>query len=341
MSRLGFAPSKILVRMPNWIGDLVMATPVLRALKEGFPEVEITAMCLTSQAELFLQDPHVDKIWGIEKGGKKIPEKIKEERYEVGILLTNSFSSAWLLWRGGVPIRIGYSREGRRIFLTHPVRKKEEDIHQVDQYKRLLEPLGVSGEKIEPKLYVKEEEREVVVKLLQKEGYEKGQQLIGINPLAAYGPAKCWPEERYHQLLKKLQKHAEFFVVVLGEASSYDKVASIIGEESKNRKNFAGKTSLRELAVLMQEMDLLITNDSGPMHIAAALDTPLLALFGSTDEKRTGPYGKEGSVLKKKVSCSPCFQRVCPIDFRCMKGISVEAVYQKALQVLQRKKSYV
>ena len=336
-------PENIIVRMPNWLGDFVMGTPVLSLLKKAFPKAKLTVMCLSSLTELLTDDPRIDELFGFhkeqniylrKKEGFRVIDKLKEGRYDLGILLTNSFSSAWWFYRGGVKNRIGYQGHFRRFLLSKAL-KPVQEVHQVDQYKALLKPLGIEDSKAAPKLYVPKEKKEEVQKLLSKGGFQKGQKLIGMNPTAAYGPAKCWPEKRYKELAKRLLEDQETFILFFGDDKGFEMVKRIADGMDERVLNLAGVTSLQELTALIGELDLLVTNDSGPMHIGAALDTPLIAIFGSTDPKLTGPYQKNG-VIQKSVFCSPCFKRVCPIDFRCMKQISVEEVYQKSLAILQK-----
>lgn len=336
-------PQNILVRMPNWIGDLVMATPVLTDLREAFPKASITAMCPSPLCDLLKQDASIDELFCFTRLSNKflrrrelrnIIAKIETGKFDTAVLLTNSFSSAWWCWQGKVEKRIGYSAHFRRIFLTDVVSWPKENLHQVDLYKKLIEPLGVPHSRTCPRLYVIKSEVEESKQLLYQRGYIKGKKLIGINPGAAYGSAKCWPPERFRALALELAK--EGFVVFFGDASTFQLVRDICSGLPETVMNLAGVTSLRELACIIKDCNLLITNDSGPMHIAAAFDTPLIALFGSTDEKATGPYGRPDAVMHKHASCSPCFKRVCPIDFRCMKEISVSEVAEKARQLLQR-----
>jgi len=320
-------PQNIIVRMPNWIGDLVMATPVLTELRNAYPHASITAMCQSPVCELLREDKSIDELFCFTKPEnqflrrenlRNIIEKLKEGKYDVGILLTNSFSSAWWFWQGGVKTRIGYAMHFRRFLLNVPVIRPQEKMHQVDVYKKLLQPLGLTPSQTAPRLYVTEQEVAASKKLL----YRAGKPLIGINPGAAYGSAKCWPPERFRSLALRLVQ-AGFHVVFFGNASTKDMCQGLPEEVM----NLAGITSLRELACLIKDCDLLVTNDSGPMHIAAAFEVPMVALFGSTDDMATGPYGRQADVVNKRVSCSPCFKRTCPIDFRCMTQISVDEVF--------------
>lgn len=331
-------PKTILVRMPNWIGDLVMATPVLTDLRNAFPKASITAMCRTPISDLLQKDAAIDELFSFTKvennflrrEPRDLVAKIEAGKFDTAILLTNSFSSAWLCWQGNVPRRIGYPDHFRWLLLTDRVAR--EPMHQVDCYKKLLEPLSIPKSDTAPRLYVSEKEVEMSKELLYQRGYKKGERLIGINPGAAYGSAKCWPPERFRALALELLRDGS--IVFFGDASTFSLVKEICKGLPEQVMNLAGVTSLRELACIIKDCNLLITNDSGPMHIGAAFGTPLIALFGSTDEEMTGPYGQKGSVIRKKVPCSPCFKRVCPIDFPCMKGIQVEEVVQRARDLL-------
>lgn len=333
----------IIVRMPNWIGDLVMATPILTDLRKTFPRARITAMAKTPICELLEGDLAIDELFCFRKPSnqflkreekRNIIAKLQEGKYDLGILLTNSFSSAWWFWQAGIARRIGYSSFPRNFFLTDRVAKPIEKVHQVDFYKRLLAPLKIPISKTAPRLYVSEKELQESRELLFQRGYKKGKTLVGINPGASYGSAKCWPADRFRSLALRLLDDG-VSVVFFGDVASMDLVKSICSGLPKEVMDLAGVTSLRELVCLIQDCDLLITNDSGPMHIADAVNTPLVAIFGSTDDQVTGPYGQKNSVLTKRVSCSPCMKRVCPIDFRCMMQISVEEVVQKARDKLQ------
>jgi heptosyltransferase-2 len=335
-------PQNILVRMPNWIGDLVMATPVLTDLRTAFPDASITAMCCTPTCELLQTDPTIDELFCFTKPLNKflrrqerrnIIAKLEKSKFDIALLLTNSFSSAWWCWQANIPRRIGYAAHFRTFLLTDAM-KKPQKMHQVDQYKHLLSALSIpTPSTTKPRLFVDTQEEKKTKLLLYQRGFIEKKKLIGINPAAAYGTAKCWPPKRFRELALALAK--EYFVILLGDASTFSLVRNICKGLPSHVLNLAGVTSLRELACLIKACDLFITNDSGPMHIAAAFGTPLIALFGSTDDSMTGPYGQKEAVINKHIPCSPCFKRTCPIHhLRCMTEISVEEVLQKAYDQL-------
>ncbi len=343
------SPKNILVRMPNWIGDLIMATPVLTDLRRAFPKAEITAMCRTPISELLKKDEAIDELFSFTKPSneflrrqdlRNIIAKIEAGKYDTGILLPNSFSSAWWFWQGKVKRRIGFAAHFRSLLLTDaiPFPKNRDSQHLVLTYKHLLKPLGIPVSDTAPRLYVTGQEIEESKQLLYQRGYIKGKKLIGINPGAAYGTAKCWPPDRFRSLALKLLEETDAWIVFFGDSATSSLVKEICFGLPERVMNLAGVTNLRELACIIKDCSVLVTNDSGPMHIGAAFGTPLVALFGSTDETVTGPYGQGHGVIHKKVKCSPCFKRVCPIDFRCMTSISVEEVAECVHQRLSSKK---
>ncbi len=324
--------------MPNWVGDLVMATPLLSALRTHFPKASITAMCVAPLSDLLKEDQSIDELFSFHREEHRflrrdaqqgLVAKLRAGRYDIGILAPRSFSSAFWFWQGGVQRRIGFGGRWRSWLLTDVVPWPSSRQHLSRTYQELLRPLQIVPSAIAPRLFVTEREREAGEALLLRRGYRLGAPLIGVHAGAAYGPAKSWPKERFQELIRRLDVQGDAFIVILGDAAMRETAHEFSLDTSPRVINLAGVTSLRELMAVIQRVTLLVVNDSGPMHIAAALGVPLVALFGSTDAEVTGPYGQEGAVVQKKVSCSPCFLRVCPIDFRCMRGISVEDVLER------------
>ena len=331
-------PKNIIMRMPNWLGDLVMATPIIHEVRKKWPNANITAMCQANTGALLASDPNLNEVYRFKKPNGwihrsqhcEIIDTLKRGEYDLGIILTNSFSSAWWFWRGNVTNRIGFATNLRSFLLNEavPFPKNKETQHLVLTYKALIEPMGIPISSTPPTLYVSDEEAKAAQILLEANGYQpKHNILIGINPGAAFGSAKCWLPDRFHAVTEKLLEDPRVVVAYFGDSIGAPLVNDICKDFNSRVINFAGKTSIRELLALIQLCAVMLTNDSGPMHIAAALKTPLVALFGSTNDVKTGPYG-EGIVIHKHVECSPCYKRVCPIDFRCMKQIEVDEVYE-------------
>ncbi len=344
-------PQKIIIRMPNWIGDLVMATPIFAEVANRYPQAEITAMCRRPICQLLEKDPHIDELFCFSKSGlftrrqerRNIVQTLQKGRYDLGILLPNSFSSAWLFWQGKVKRRLGYSGHFRRLLLTDPLQFPEHRAkqHLVTTYKMLLQPLGIPLSESPPQVYVSNSEKIKAKDLLRSYGVEEGDRILGVNPGAAYGSAKCWPAERFALLCHRLlAEDQNLSMILFGDQQTAETVKKICKNLPKKAINLAGLTSLRELMALIGSCDAFLTNDSGPMHIASALNVPVVALFGSTDETVTGPYAG-GKILNKHVSCSPCFKRTCPIDFRCMQGIRVEEVQAAVKSTITRGKNDV
>lgn len=338
---------KIIVRMPNWIGDFVMGIPVLHDLRRAFPDAEITALTTTTLVPILKRDPNVNHVIGFSRDRRFFPKtslgqslilEIRKGKYDIGILLTNSFSSATHFYLGGVAQRIGFCDRSRRYLLNKgmafPERRKEQ--HLVMTYKMLLAPLGIEISETRPELFLSEEEIQ-----LAREKIPAGKRVIAINPGAAYGSAKCWIPERFREVARDLlSQDSDRVVLFFGDKGTKDLVDTICRNLGERVINLAGKTSLRELMAFIKISDVFLTNDSGPMHIAAALRVPLVALFGSTDSKVTGPY-LNGSVIQKPVSCSPCFKRTCPIDFRCMKQITSDEVIKALERALAKEEGYL
>lgn len=335
--------SNIIVRMPNWVGDLIMATPIIKDLRQAFPEAKITVMVRRPLQELLEKSEDIDEIFSFHKPDnpflrrrqrRNLIEKIRLGKYDLGLLLTNSFSSAWCFYQGNIKEIVGYKCHWRSLLLTKRVPYPDKG-HQIDIYKKLLEPLGISHSDTQPYLTLEKKEVDEARKIIEQRGYKRGKPLIGIHPCSAYGMAKCWPKEYFQKLAKELLKEEDLFLLFFGQQGDDEIIKEICEVLPSRAMNLAGVTTLTELACLIELSDILVTNDSGPMHIACALKKPLIALFGSTDPEKTGPYTEDAKMIKKDLPCSPCHLRKCPIDFPCMRSISVEEVLEQIKDVQQ------
>ncbi len=325
-----------------------MATPILRDLRKAYPEAHITAMCRSPICELLKEDPEIDELFCFSKASgfgrreerRNIIEKLRKGKYDLGILLTHSFSSAWWFWLGKIQNRLGYECNGRKLLLTHslPFPQNLQNQHLVVTYKMLLEPLGIPVSDTPPRLYLSLKEMSDARTLLRQHGIPEGVLIVGINPGATYGSAKCWLPERFREVTERLLRNRDVYIVYFGDQATTSLVKEICAGLPSRVINLAGMTSLRELSSLISHCDVILTNDSGPMHIADAIGTPIVALFGSTSEVVTGPY-RSGTLIHKHVECSPCYQRTCPIDFRCMKRIEADEVYEAISKILNAKRS--
>jgi len=334
---------QIVVRMPNWLGDAVMGTPIVEDIKKDNPQAHLTVLCHSGIKSLLEANPHIDDFIAFSRDKKNSPqekrrifEALREKKFDAGLLLTRSFSSAWWFFRGGVKNRIGFNDHFRKFLLTHPqtVPENEEYEHQVITYKKLLLPLGINPSQTSPSLHLLPDEIDQAIKALEGFGIlTKEHLVIGVNPGAAFGSAKCWLPERFVELNRRLLQTPHVRLLYFGDATGKPLVDDICSHFGPRVVNLAGKTSLRSFMAYLSICNCLVTNDSGPMHVAAALKTPLVAIFGSTNEIKTGPYAS-GTIIHKHVACSPCYKRKCPIDFRCMKSITVDDVFNAILQTV-------
>lgn len=341
-------PRNILVRAPNWIGDAVMCEPAIRGLRSLFPEAEITMLAKRAVAELFSAAPELSRVVvyddkGLHAGlsGKwSLAGTLRRHGFDLAVLFQNAFEAAFLAWLAGIPQRYGYATDGRVFFLTTPVAVPSRGVHQVEYYWNLLKPLGLSGGASLPTLVVTaDESRQLDIRLA---GAEVGLSdiVIGINPGSTYGSAKRWLPERFAEVAQRLaerigqDENAQVVVVILGARGEESLGKDIAARINRRSVVLSGATTIRELMAVVKRCRLLITNDTGPMHIAAACGVPVVAVFGPTDSHTTAPYGQERSIVREAVDCAPCLLRECPIDHRCMTRIPVDRVYDAAVQQL-------
>lgn len=330
---------KILIRGPNWVGDAVLAIPAMKAVRAHFPEAEITVLVRPWVAGLFTSATFVDKVWA-EPGPARINDwtrvtrEIRARHFDIGLLLPNSFESALMMFLGNVQQRIGYATDGRSWMLTTPIATTKEHLHQIHYYLDLLKPLSVT-EQTSIEISATPEERSNARRLLSSEGIPEGTSLLVLNPGAAYGSAKRWYDDRFAGVADILARELGLSVAIIGSEGER-RIAEQIRSRMKTRAAVLnGKTSLETLIGVLAESSLMITNDSGPMHIAAALGTPTVAVFGSTDETVTGPRGPHTRIVKHPVECSPCLLRECPIDHRCMTHVTVDDVCRAARELVR------
>ncbi|MGO8736238.1 MAG: lipopolysaccharide heptosyltransferase II [Terriglobia bacterium] len=338
-------PKKIMVRATNWIGDAVMSLPAIEALHARFPDSEIVLVSKPWVSEIYWNHPAVSRqiVYDAEgehrgaRGFWKLVRKLRSERFDAALLLQNAFHAAWMAWCARIPIRIGYARDGRSSLLSEAVELPPPAAygHQVYYYLQLLFRCGIIERPKtlqEVRLHLADSEQKWAVKQLQTVGLGGRRFLVGLSPGASFGAAKRWLPDRYANLADRLIDGLGADVLIFGSHAEKPLAEAVARAMEHTPVLVAGKTTLREFMALLAKCHLVITNDSGPMHVAAALGLPLLAIFGSTDERATGPVGLRVRIVKHPVKCSPCGLHQCPIDFRCMTGISVDDVYTAALE---------
>jgi lipopolysaccharide heptosyltransferase II len=318
----------IVVRLPNWLGDTVMAVPALRSLREAFPAARLTAAgpWVSILAGQGLADATVTypRSWA---GRLRASCAVRALGADLAVVLPNSFESALSArhWRGRR--RVGFGVRGRAPLLTDAVPLPSPRLHQVDEYLRLVEAIGVPAVTRVPRLErpaPDTEERVTIRDRLARVGVRRdGARIVGIHLGAAYGSAKLWPPGRVVELVARMRQGDRDVAVLLGPPESGVMAAGIVAATAV--PSLVGLDSPELLPALCSEIDVLIGGDTGVSHLAAALDTPVVALFGPTDPALTAPRGP-ATVLRHAVPCAPCFYRTCPIDHPCMRGIDAEAV---------------
>jgi heptosyltransferase-2 len=344
---------RLLVRGPNWIGDAVMCEPAMGSLRTLFPAAEISLLVTPPIAELFQGHPGVDRILLYARRGRHaglagkwaLATELRRARFQVAILFQNAFEAALLACLAGVPTRHGYATDGRWFLLRDavPVPARATIRHQVYYYLDLLRPLGSIPPPRPPRLYL-EEGDERVAATLASAGVGTSDFVIGVNPGSVYGGAKRWLPDRFAETADRLVDRQRgstgrpVRVVIVGGRGE-EELGRAVAERMRHvPAQLSGRTTVRELMAVIRRCGLFLTNDTGPMHIAAAFGVPLVAVFGPTDARTTAPFGNERAIVREPVECAPCLLRECPIDHRCMTRVTVDRVYGAALAQLARMK---
>ncbi|NLI83593.1 MAG: lipopolysaccharide heptosyltransferase II [Deltaproteobacteria bacterium] len=323
---------RILVRSTNWIGDAVMTTPAMAALRAFFPAARITVAANPSVAELFSPHPSCDEVIVLDKqrahqglqGLFRFSRILNRERFDLALLFQNALEAGILAWLARIPIRAGYSTDGRGFLLTHrvPVGRAERAMHHTAYYLHMLKSLGIEGGNGRLCLTCTASERAWAQSVLGEDFW------VAINPGATYGSAKRWFPDRFARVASTLAGKTGAGILLVGGATERAIGAEIEKAVNGRVLNLMGETSVRQLMALLEKCRLLITNDSGPMHVAAALGIPLVALFGPTDHTTTSPLADNWRLVRKPAECAPCLKRTCPTDHRCMEAIGPDDVLQ-------------
>lgn len=339
VKQLGQTPlQRILVRGTNWIGDAVMTTPALSALRAQYPHAEIVMLANPLVTELFQFHPSVDRVMVYDKKGWhqglgglwRMAKELRGECFDAAFLLQNAIEAAVLALFAGIPRRVGYTTDGRRLLLNYPVHVTAADkrLHHTDYYLKLLAQSGIEGGDGKLCLACTEAEQQWAQSTLQNDN------VIAINPGAAYGSAKRWLPERFAEVGDTLAKRYDARILLTGGPGETEMGRDIAAAMHCQPLNMIGKTSVREMMSLLAHSRLLVANDSGPMHVAAAFSTPIVAVFGPTDHTTTCPASENVKIVRKQVDCAPCLLRQCPINHRCMTEIKVADVVTAASQLL-------
>src|SRR5262245_9258134 len=332
--------SRVLVVSPNWLGDAIMALPAIADVRRHFRGARLVVAARRSIADLFRLSPDVDGVVVLEWTGKVFKRDalqhdvatLEAEKADAAILLPNSFASAWLVNRAHVLQRWGYSADFRRPLLTRAVRRPRRSVHQAAYYQHLVGELGILAGPLEPAIATPPDAIVGARMLLHSRAWDESRPLVAVAPGAAYGTAKRWLPEYFAALLTSLVKVGAQCVLVgsAGDAETTEWIKRRVPDgQRRHVLDLTGVTTLSLLAGVMAVARVFVSNDSGAMHLASAVGVPVAAIFGPTREYETRPLPRSGGradVLIHPVWCRPCMLRECPIDHRCMKGLSPDRV---------------
>lgn len=358
-----FTRSRVLVRVPNWVGDAVMTLPALRALRAVLPEANITLLARPWVRDVYPLDELRFAVIDYDSqtthrgiGGRlAMAAQLRREKFDLALLFQNAFDAALVSWLGRIPLRAGYARDARRILLTHPVEppaKGATPAHESHYYLELLKRLGLIDSyppvreiALRPPAHLQQSRARLAAKLRELGANISGQAangltgspLIGISPGASFGTAKRWPAERFALLTQALHEQLGAQCVLFGSAGEAQLADEVIARSITPAISLAGRTRLAEFIELVAGCDAYVTNDTGTMHVAAALGVPTIAIFGSTNEQETAPLGPRVELVVGQAECRPCKLRHCPYDHhKCMTSIAPEAVLDKIRSLLTR-----
>lgn len=320
---------RVLIRAPNWLGDAVMALPALAAVRAAMADATITIAALPTVAPVFEEATAAspDDVLTI-ADRRQEASLIAAGGFDAALLLPNSFRAAWTARRAGIPERWGFRANLRSPLLTRAVPRPRVRMHQAAYYAALVSALGIEVKESLPAIRVRDETVRRAGALLAASGVTPQGRIVGFAPGAAYGHAKRWPPARVAQLIARLTGERGVVAVLVGAPGDRDAGREIESALPADVRvvNLIGRTDLRQLAGVLARCAAFVSNDSGAMHLAAAVGTPVTAIFGPTDERVTAPLG-DHDVLLRPVFCRPCMLRDCPIDHRCMKRIGADEVF--------------
>lgn len=343
---------KILIRATNWVGDAILALPALRTVRKRFPDAEIAIVARPYVADIYRDQEICNQLIPYDPKGlhagffgrERLAGELRAQKFDVALLLQNAFDAAWLAWRANIPERIGYARDARRFLLTKAVplpRRGEIPAQEKFYYLELLRRAGWLDSLRDETfigLHVPEEKRRGADEFLSESGARQGALRIAIGAGASYGSAKCWQPSRFAEVANRLQTETHADVILFGTAAEANVSTAISAEMHQPPIDLTGKTAIADLPALLSQCHLFIGNDSGAMHVAAAVGLPVVAVFGPTDPLGTSPVTQRCSIVQQKPYCSPCFLRRCPTDHRCMTAITagmVEAATKPWLSSIQ------
>jgi heptosyltransferase-2 len=329
---------RILIRATNWIGDVVMTMPALEAVRHNFPASTIHVLARPWVVPLFENHWAVDHVIRLNKDKGypqdiveilRVAKTIRQHQFDLAILFQNAFEAALLAYLGRIKHRVGYNTDGRRILLTHAVIRNEDVLkkHQVEYYLEILRAMDWVAPTAEPRIFVSEKDRHSVDARLRAMGMNQGDSLLGLSPGAVYGPAKRWPVDRFAAIGDWAVARWGMKALVVGSRAEAELCRDLTRTMNRQAVDLCGTTTLGEVMALIERCRFFVCNDSGLMHMAAALNVPTVAVFGSTDPVATGPRGKYARIVRHPMDCSPCLKPRCDIGYPCLLAIEPQEVW--------------
>lgn len=342
---------KILIRGTNWIGDAVMTIPALRALRRIFPNERIYLHSHSGPAELLADTEFVDEFIIINRSGSKMltvineARRLKQEKFDLAILFTNSWESALTVRLAGIPVRLGYASDRRGFLLSDPIPVPEWKVtrHEVFYYLNLaaavegkyLGTRSITDESPSTDISISSKRQDSAKDLLRSLGVKFDRPVVGLGIGSTNSRAKRWPAGSFAQLADKLKASLNADLLLLGSNGDRSVADEVIANSNSNLIDLTGKTNVSEAAAVLCVIDLMVSNDMGLAHVSPAVGTQTLVIFGPTDPVTTRPFSDNAEVIRREVDCSPCMLRDCPIDHRCMINISADDILTKALHKLR------
>lgn len=345
---------RVVVRLPNWLGDAVMAVPALRELRRVLPGAHITVVSRPGAADIFIDADFIDDVLIYDRRGLASTwNQIREWRkrkFDLALLFQNAFEAAAIAFLSRVSLRIGYDIQRRGGLLTHslPLPSWKDERHESFYYLNIVAELErllfgkTRFETIEPRfdLHVSEDRKRKAQRFLQEQGASMSAPLTVLCPGSINSRAKRWPAERYAELADRLFA-AGANVALIGSAGEAAVSQEVCKHAQRQPIVLTGKTTVAEATAIISIADVLITNDTGPAHIGAALHTPTLVIFGPTNPLTTYPMAASAEIIRRAPDCAPCMLRDCPIDHRCLTAITPEDVFERASLMLSQRRAEV
>ena len=340
---------RIVVRGTNWVGDSLMTVPALRALRRVLPDAEITLVIRPSAQGIFSEADFVDDVLLYDRKGvfSVIPQvrEWKRRKFDLAVLFQNAFEAALIPFLAGVPLRLGYATESRQALLTHPLALPawRSSTHEVFYYLYLvtaLEQMLFGTNTIletdpDASMQISDVRKAAAADLLRAHGVREDELVVALCPGSINSRAKRWPAEAYAALADRLiDTHRQ--VLLIGSKEEAGVSEEVTGRMRNRPIVLTGKTTLDQITAVLAGVDLIVTNDTGPAHIGAALGRPTIVIFGPTNPLTTRPFSPAAEILRHPPDCAPCMLRDCPIDHRCMTAITVDEVFERSNALLKR-----